>query len=127
MGSTGHGRFSDYSENSGKQLGDKKHGEGGSDGKDQCDNGINTALEEVPRSYYFQKHNSLPKKNTPVRLVLNKRPCVVTSDSKEVLGYLPTKFNYVAACLSAGHNYEGIVELSNEKPMPKIIVFLSPV
>jgi hypothetical protein len=126
MGSTGHGRLSDYSEKSGKQLSNKKPGEGGSDGKDQCDNEINTALEEVERSAYFLTYDSLPGINTPVKLVLKKRPCVVTTDSEEVLGYLPTKFNYVAACLRAGHKFEGIIELSTERPLPKIIVFLSP-
>jgi hypothetical protein len=118
MGSSGTGRLTDYS-GSGKN----DEGGGGSSNVDKCNNSISEQLEEVARCAYFIAHNDVPSKGTPVRLALRTRLAVETQDG-ELLGYLPTAYNYLATCLQEGHQYEGSVQASASSTIPAILVTL---
>jgi hypothetical protein len=44
-----------------------------------------------------------------------------------VVGYLPTKFNYLISCMKSGHQYVGAVTQASNKPIPNVFVSMTPV
>lgn len=125
MGSTNTGRFTDYSDNStGKR---KPSGDGGgSSGDDPCQKAFSAELEEVERCEYYRKYSILPAKGTEVDIILNARLEAVNKGG-ETIGYLPTKFNYLAACIEEGNLYSGIVSSTTKTPIIKVSVDIAPV
>ncbi len=121
MGSSGTGRLSDYSDAT-----RNPEGGGGASGQDKCQESITATLEDVARNQYFSEHNDVPAKGTPVQLIHKERLTVQTF-SGEDLGYLPTKYNYIAGCLQKGNIYAGSVQASGNSAIPSVIVFLSNV
>ncbi len=120
MGSTGTGRLSDYSGTKAEKGG----GPGGRSGEDKCDQPILATLEDVERCSYYGLHHALPKVGLDVVAGLAKR-IEVTTAGGEVIGYLPTKFNYLAGCIKSGAHYAGKVTLSLAKPVVQVQVQLS--
>ncbi len=120
MGSSGTGNLSDYKDTKADKVG----GPGGSSGQDQCSEPITTFLEDVERCKYYTAHHSLPKVGSSVRVQLSKR-LVVTTNAGEVIGYIPTKFNYLAACIKSGIEFEGEITISSDKPIVKVQVHLN--
>lgn len=118
MGSSGTGRLTDYSGSKNDQGGG-----GGTNGQDKCKEPITVQLEEVARSSYYVAHNDVPPKGTPVHLEYKTRLAVQTS-SGELLGYLPTAYNYLAGCLKEGNQYRGSVQASGNSAVPAILVAL---
>jgi hypothetical protein len=119
MGSTGTGRLSDYT----GSKADKPGGPGGSSGEDKCNEPIVTTLEDVERCSYYINHQVLPEVNSSVSVQLNKR-LFITTVQGETIGYIPTKFNYLAACIKSGIEFGGQVTSSLSKPIAKIQVHL---
>lgn len=137
MGSSGSGRLSDYSKKSGskksgtKPRGSKKGGgggaSGGSSGQDSCGKAIgDISLEEVARCEYYQKHSDVPRVSTVVRVrnVLVKHRIGVENKDGELLGYLPTEYNYLVGCMEAGYSYAGLVKSSLNVRVPRINIDL---
>lgn len=124
MGSSGTNRFSDYPGSSGGGGG----GGGGSGGvPDKCVSSISVELEDVATSDYFVKHGEVPKPKTSVRVrlkLVGGRVAVETISSNEVIGNLPTTYNYVRRCSVQGWKYEGIIVASSSGKLPKIKVDL---
>lgn len=114
MGSSGSGRFTDYP-GSGKGAAD---GGGGEATGDRCARALSCQLEDVEHCSYFAKHGKPPPAGTKLELAHAKR--VVAKVGDEVVGNLPTRFNYLAACIKDGYSYVGAVTTS--KSTPTIIV-----
>ena len=121
MGSRGTGRLTDYPGSRGSSS--KGGGQGGSSGEDRCKKSISEQLEEVGRCDYFKNHKAVPKAGTRVTAAQAKRIAVSTT-AGELIGYLPTKYNYLAACLAAGIKYNGKVVTSKDTPVPAVLVDL---
>lgn len=118
MGSTGSGRFSDYStaknENAtGNGLG------GGKSGIDKCQLAFSSILEEVAQCDFYAKAKTVPAPGSRLSIVLSGRIFAVDSKGTKV-GALPTSFNYLAACLEDGFRYVGVVKSSATSPIPSV-------
>lgn len=121
MGSTGTGHLSDYS-------GYKKAVAGETGGKDTvyiCNKAVATSLEDVATSDYFKKHGTVPPKGTPVIITSNSR-IVAVDENGDVIGNLPTEYNYLLGCIVEGYQYEGEVTDSFTSPLPSASIAVTP-
>jgi hypothetical protein len=75
-------------------------------------------LEDVEHHPYYTKHGGPPPVGTLLGVTVAKR--VVAVADGEIVGNLPTRLNYLAACINDGHAYVGRVTTS--KSGPSIIV-----
>ncbi|NIG14199.1 hypothetical protein [Pantoea sp. Cy-640] len=126
MGSSGSGSFSDYS--GAKRQHDEKEGiSGGDSGVDQCKIAFSVALEDVAMHNYFLIKNNVPPPGTKIEIKFNNRLIVHETSSGYAIGALPTKYNYLLACLKDGFNYAGLVSTSYNSPLPQVVVDLGPV
>jgi hypothetical protein len=119
MGSTGTGRFTDYTGTKANKPG----GSGGSSGEDQCDESIEAVLEDVERCAYYEKNKKLPAVGTDISVSIVKRLNITIGG--ETLGYLPTKYNYLAGCVKGGAKYSGKVTSISSKPIIKVSIELN--
>jgi hypothetical protein len=136
MGSSGSGSFSDYSSQPSKKSPKKKSNKGqgggsggGASGKDPCEQVLTgVALDDVARSEYFVAHNSVCPKGSvvTVREQLFERRIAVELDSGEIIGLLPTQYNYLVACMKDGYSYRGVVTASSTTPYPRVLVDIRP-
>lgn len=123
MGSTGTGNFSDYPQS--KPSGSNNNN-GGTSGEDNCKKAFTTTLEEVENSKYFEDNNDVPPQNTEIFIDFEKRMVAKTTDTKLIIGILPTKFNYLKYCIDDGVKYVGIVSSSSLLPIPNIHIDIIP-
>ena len=121
MGSRGTGRLTDYSGH-----GKGSQGEGGSSGSNRCDEHIKAELEDVERCPFFKNAGAPPKRGTAVKLIFRKRPAVCCDDNL-LIGYLPTRFNYLKGCLETGYQYAGQVTSTRRHPVVTVSVELAPI
>lgn len=141
MGSSGSGHLTDYSRKSGskksgsKRPGSKKGGgggggtSGGSSGEDTCGKAIgDISLEEIARCEFYRKYSDVPRLSTPIRVRqgLVEHRIGVENKKGELLGYLPTEYNYLVACMAAGFSYVGLVKSSLNVKVPRINIDLRP-
>lgn len=122
MGSTGTGRFSDYTGETSKDPSSKQ---GGKSGEDKCLKAFTTNLEEVERSAYFKKHSKPPEVQTVIKIVF-ENPRLAAEAKGLVIGYLPTDFNYVRTCMNAGFVFPGIVSSSSASRVPSVRITVTP-
>ncbi|WP_422373691.1 hypothetical protein [Flagellimonas sp.] len=122
MGSTGSGHFTDYSGQKPKNGGDKT---GGSNDQDRCNKAFNAMLEEIERCEYFLTEEDVPKVGDKVTIGFDGRPIVNSIDGK-VIGYLPTKLNYIKMCLDKGFTYSGRVVSSSNDLVASVSVDIQP-
>lgn len=121
MGSTGSGNFSDYKGYSQAEKGTT----GGFDKLDQCSLAFSDFLEDVETCDYYLKYGKLPPKNTVVSIVFDKR--MVAKDEKGlIIGYLPTKYNYLRACIAGNYVYEGIINAVLTSPVKAVSIAITP-
>jgi hypothetical protein len=116
MGSSGSGSFSDYP-GSGKAKGGGDGGPGGLP-EDRCGKAFSAQLEDLEHHAYFTKHGAPPPVGTELEVVHFKRLVAVTDG--DIVGNLPTKLNYLAACIKDGYSYVGKVTVS--KPGSSVVV-----
>jgi len=139
MGSTGTGNFTDYSNNLTKQGstssgsgsstssgGSSASSGGGSSGEDRCEKAFTAVLEEVERCSYYRQNSSLPVNGTAVTVRMQGRIVVETNEG-ELIGYLPTQYNYLAICIQNGLSYAGIVTSTSNIPISVVKVDIAPV
>lgn len=132
MGSTGSGSFGNY------RIGRNGGGTGGSGGTGgtggteeiECPKLIeNIRLEDVATSQFYVNNNStLPAPGTKVQVrdkVHLGRLVVETEDTKQVVGNLPTQYNYLLTCITNGMHYSGNVISSGNTPVPFVVVTLN--
>ena len=117
MGSSGTGHFSDYT----NEPPTKGGGGGGSEGTDICRQSFESDVEEVGTSEYHHTVGKVPPKGTLVRVERRVRPAIVASDGM-LIGYLPTKFNYLVSCMISGYEYSGEVTQSSNTRLPTVFV-----
>lgn len=119
MGSSTSGRLTDYSgvKNS--------NGTGGTGGADRCGQAFDCSLEEVALCEYFTTHSTVPPVGIELQLIFERRLFAVAPDGLKV-GALPTAYNYIAACIRAGHSYVGAVTASGTLPMPSVSAVFTP-
>jgi hypothetical protein len=142
MGSSGSGRLTDYSKKAGsKKSGTKRSrskkgggggasGGGGSSGENACDKAIgDISLEEIARCAYYKKYSDVPRLGTQVivRPALVEHRIGVENSKGELLGYLPTEYNYLVGCMKAGFSYAGLVKSALNVRTPRINIDLRPV
>lgn len=120
MGSSGSGSFSDYSKAPASKAGNGGQA-GGSSGSDKCGEAFAAGLEDVASYQYYGSTGGVPPLNTPLHLELQTRVVAVTSNGVAV-GALPTRYNYLAACLKAGYTYTGSVRATSKSPNPQVDV-----
>lgn len=125
MGSSGSGKFGTY------HIGNGESGIAGTSEKSEieCPKIIeNIRLEDVATSEYYVKHNNLPAIHTKVQ-IRNKiylgRLVVETIDTHELIGNLPTQYNYLINCINSGLYYTGNVISSGKLPIPFVVVTLN--
>lgn len=124
MGSTGSGRFSDYS-GTGGGKGDTGAGGGGASGEDRCNRAFACVLEEVEQCDYFTANQDVPPTNTTLTLELRGRLMAIDPDGLSV-GALPTRLNYLADCLGAGFAYDGRVAAATSGSVASVNVDFGP-
>jgi hypothetical protein len=116
MGSRGTGRLTDYSGSNRPKSKTGGDGGGGSTPQvDRCSRAISANLEDIEQSSYFKKYKKSPAVGTRLQIAFNKR-IVAQTDAGEVVGNLPTRFNYLAACIEDGYSYVGQVRSSSNGP-----------
>ena len=131
MGSRGTGRFRDYPGTGGSGSGGGGGGGGGGKPRevDKCAAAIeDLRLEEVALSDYYKTHKSVPPEKTKVRVrdkLVDKRIAVETVSGNEVIGFVPTAYNYLRQCMTAGWTYTGKVTSSSAAKLPKVTVDLA--
>lgn len=121
MGSTGSGRLSDYSNFGGAIKGVT----GGEDLINKCDRAVATVLEDVETCDYYKKNGHVPAKGTSVIIILKTR-LVAVDENGDVIGHLPTEYNYLLECLNDGYQYEGEVSGSFDTPVPSVYIAVTP-
>lgn len=121
MGSTGSGRLSDYSRFGGAVKGVT----GGEDLINKCDRAVATALEDVETCDYYKKYGKVPAKGTYVRIDKKMR-LVAVDENSDVIGHLPTEYNYLLECINDGYQYEGEVSGSFDTPVPSVYIAATP-
>lgn len=122
MGSTGSGTFSDYEH---KPKGNIN--QGASSEEDKCSRAFSTSLEEVPNCGYFGATASIPPVGTAVSITFASPRLAIQDNSNVVIGYLPTKYNYLLACIESGITYSGLVSSSALIPLASVSVDISPI
>lgn len=116
MGSSGSGRFSDYSSEQKISSGDGSSG--GSSGSDRCSEAFTASLEDVGAHEYFVNHGSVPAVGTKLTVLVKGRVMAVAGT--ESVGSLPTRLNYLASCLEDGFMYNGVVTASSNGKNPQV-------
>lgn len=127
MGSAGSGKFGTYRVGINQTTGGTVNGSG--TGEIVCPSVIeNIRLEDVAISDYFINQGTFPTHGEPVELnnTIHKGRLVVNSTyTSEVLGNLPTQYNYLINCIKKGMQYTGSVVASGLTPVPFVVVTLN--
>ena len=132
MGSTGTGKFFDYPSSSGgskKSTKSSSNSKSTGDAGNRCEKNLNVSLEEVATCAYYSDHGKVPPSNTDVDVIsklVGGRIGVQTTTASELIGYLPTEYNYLRRCMEQGYSYSGKITSSSLKPIPRISVLLRP-
>lgn len=115
MGSAGTGRFGDY-------FPPKTN-------SNICEQSLESiTLEDVGLSKFYNNNNIVPNIGREVEIapnIINGRLVVQTTDTKEVVGNMPSKYNYILACLKSNYWYTGVVIYSSKNPIPNVVVDLN--
>lgn len=121
MGSTGTGNFSDY-KNFPRAI---KGVTGADDSEDKCALAFTTLIEDVDTCEYYRKKGALPAVDTEVSVDFKVR-LVVKSNDGLIIGYLPTKYNYLRHCIVKGFTYTGVVSVASSTSINTVVVDITP-
>ena len=121
MGSSGTDNFSDY-KNFPRAI---KGVTGAVDSEDKCALAFSTLIEDVDTCEYYSKKGMLPAVDTEVSVEFKVR-LVVKSNDGLIIGYLPTKYNYLRNCIVKGFTYTGIVSVASSTPINTVVVDITP-
>ena len=121
MGSSGPGNFSDYS-NYPRAI---KGVTGAVDSEDKCALAFSTLIEDVDTCEYYSKKGVLPAIGTEVYIDFKVR-LVAKSNDGLIIGYLPTKYNYLRNCIVKGFTYTGVVSVASSTTINTVIVDITP-
>ena len=121
MGSSGPGNFSDYS-NYPRAI---KGVTGAVDSEDKCALAFSTLIEDVDTCEYYSKKGTLPAIGTEVYIDFKVR-LVAKSNDGLIIGYLPTKYNYLRNCIVKGFTYTGVISVASSTPINTVVVDITP-
>lgn len=121
MGSSGTGNFSDYLNFQGAIKGVT----GGVDSEDKCTLAFSTLIEDVDTCEYYSKKGALPAVGTEVYVDFKFRLLVKSNDGL-IIGYLPTKYNYLRNCIVKGFTYTGVVSNASSTSINTVVVDITP-
>lgn len=121
MGSTGTGNFSDY-KNFPRAI---KGITGADDSEDKCALAFSTLIEDVDTCEYYRKKGTLPGVGTEVFVEFKFRLLVKSNDGL-IIGYLPTKYNYLRNCIVKGFTYTGVVSVASSTSINTVVVDITP-
>lgn len=121
MGSSGTDNFSDYS-NYPRAI---KGVTGAVDSEDKCALAFSTLIEDVDTCEYYSKKGALPAVGTEVYVDFKVR-LVVKSNDGLIIGYLPTKYNYLRHCIVKGFTYTGVVSVASSTSINTVVVDITP-
>lgn len=121
MGSSGTDNFSDYS-NYPRAI---KGVTGAVDSEDKCALAFSTLIEDVDTCEYYSKKGVLPAVGTEVYVDFKVR-LVVESNDGLIIGYLPTKYNYLRNCIVKDFTYTGVVSVASSTPINTVVVDITP-
>jgi hypothetical protein len=88
-----------------------------------CEKTFDIELENVKSCEFFITNNFLPEINNPVSIEIRNQLCATINN--QILGYLPKSANFLIKCINSGYSYNGIIILSQEKPIITIMVNIS--
>lgn len=127
MGSTGSGRFSDYSGTKAQYgSGDGTGVSGGESGVDKCNQSFNVLLEDVGSCDFYSEFTAVPDVGEPLAILFDKKRVFAINEDGVKIGALPTSYNYLVACLEAGVTYVGVVNSSDASPVPTVVADFAP-
>ena len=121
MGSSGPGNFSDYTNYPRAIKGVTR----AVDSEDKCALAFSTLIEDVDTCEYYSKKGVLPAVGTEVYVDFKVR-LVVKSNDGLIIGYLPTKYNYLRNCIVKGFTYTGVVSVASSTPINTVVVDITP-
>lgn len=98
---------------------------GADDSEDKCALAFSTLIEDVDTCEYYSKKGILPAVGTEVYVEFNVRLVVISNDGL-IIGYLPTKYNYLRYCIVKGFTYTGVVSNVSSTPINTVIVDITP-
>ena len=132
MGSSGYGSFGNYRVRTGNNSIDGVGSETGSSSNQngQSVQSVNTShilLEDVAISEYFKNNDEVPAPGETVTLlspIYNGRLAVKSDSTEEIIGNVPTKYNYLINAITKGITYVGSVVSSGTSPIPYVVVSL---
>ena len=75
---------------------------------------------------YYSKKGTLPAVGTEVCIDFKVR-LVVKSNDGLIIGYLPTKYNYLRYCIVKDFKYTGVVSNVSSTPINTVIVDITPI
>lgn len=122
MGSSGSGRFSDYPGTPPAPVPAGSGGgiSGGASGIDRCAQAFNVILEDVGNCDYFSNFGTVPSVGTVLVVAVGGARLFAQDPNGLNVGAIPTRFNYLAACLQSGYSYQGVVIASSTSPFPLV-------
>jgi hypothetical protein len=121
MGSSGSGSFSDYPGTKAKEVaGDGTGMAGGESGVDRCQQAFTSLLDDVGQCDFYSQSGTVPVPGDQLAIIFDKKRIFAIDVNGVKVGALPTKFNYLAACLESGVTYVGVVTGSAVKPVPTV-------
>lgn len=135
MGSSGSGKFGTYhvdnpkGANAGAEDGEgASNRSGGANGEIECPKNIeNIRLQDVATSENYLNNKNVPQNSEEVYLndrIVNGRLVVMLASTGEIVGNLPTQYNFLINCIKSGYGYAGSVVASGFTPVPFIVVSL---
>jgi hypothetical protein len=118
------GHFEDYERTTADEANDRARA------ADRCLQPVgDVTLEEVERCAYFRTHGGVPPEGSDVGVVredASGRPAAALASNDEVIGLLPTRWNYLAGCLAQGYAYEGVITVAEGGNPAVVVVTLAP-
>lgn len=127
MGSSGFGTFGNYDITNKGSI--SPNGQNGGIGGGNFPDPLEyIRLEDVAISEYYMNYQSLPAQGESVELatrIIHGRLAVLDGGTGEVLGNLPTRYNYLLRNIQLGTLFTGIVVSSGEIPVPFVVVTLN--
>lgn len=130
MGSTGTGKFGTYDNNESiPKDSNEKNSKINLQKENLCEREIgDVILEDVEIHQYYKENEGLPDVGENVYVLGNKfkgRIVVAHTMTNQILGNLPTEYNYLFQCIQLGYSYIGVVAQSIEKPTTRLMVKLN--
>jgi hypothetical protein len=132
MGSAGSGKFGTYPSGKRQVIGNEGIGSTSNTFGEACEIECPTviehiSLEDIATSEYYVNNQSLPSKDILIEVsnkVYRGRLVVKVVPTNEILGNIPTEYNYLKVCIEKGIQYTCSVIALGEKPVPFLSIKL---